>query len=125
MSEISGLEEYIESIRKKRRRLQDMKNVFLNSAQTEPDQFKRVTSKAFARHAEIMEDLFMNIEMLVIMNSGLINQNETLRDIVIQLQEVKGNQRMRLNIDNAFREYNEKVKNNLMNLLKVRQISYR
>jgi hypothetical protein len=83
LSEDHGLDQYIESICEKRQRLQDMKCVFLNSAQKEPDEFRRATSKALARHAEIMGDLFMNIEMLAIVNSGLKSQNEILKDIVI------------------------------------------
>lgn len=56
-----------------------------------------------------MEDLFKNIERLAIMNSALKSQNENLRDIVVQLQEVKANPRMQLNIDRAFREYDDQV----------------
>lgn len=107
MSEDRSLDQYIESICKKRQRLEDLKNTFQGAAQEEPDQFKRVTGKTFARCMEIMEDLFMNLEMLAIVNSGLRNQNEVLKDIVIQLQEVKANERMQLNIDKAFSEHSE------------------
>jgi hypothetical protein len=87
-----------------------MKDEFLKAAQSEPDQFRRLTSKTFARYAEIMEDLFMNLEMLAIVDSGLKSQNEMLKDIILELQEVKTDPRMISKIDKAFREYNEILK---------------
>ena len=87
-----------------------MKDEFLKLAQSEPDEFRRLASKTFSRYAEIMEDLFMNIEMLAITNAGLKNQNEILKDIVIQLQEVKNNKMMQSDIERAFREYDEQFK---------------
>ena len=104
------MEEYTDSIRKKKERLQKMKDEFLMAAKSEPDEFRRVASKTFARYAEIMEDLFTNIEMLAITNAGLKSQNEILKDIVIQLQEVKNNRMMQSDIERAFSEYNERSK---------------
>lgn len=105
-----GLEQYIEALREKRQKIEEMKRAFLITSQREPDEFKRATGKMFAKYADTMEYIFMNIEMLALMNLGLKNQNEVLKDIVIQLPEVKAESRIQLNIDSAFREYNEKLK---------------
>ena len=57
-----------------------------------------------------MEDLFTNIEMLAIGTAGLKTQNEILKNIVIQLQEVKTNEKMQLAIARMEKEYAEQFK---------------
>ena len=107
---MSALDEYVNSIRKKKERLQKIRDEFLKAARSEPDEFRRGASKTFARYAEIMEDLFMNIEMWAIGNAGLRSQNEILKNIVMQLQEVKTNARMRLDIAKIEKDYDEQFK---------------
>ena len=57
--ELRPLAEYVASISKKLELLKKMRAEFVNAAESEPDEFRRIASKTFARYADVMEDLFM------------------------------------------------------------------
>jgi hypothetical protein len=56
--------------------------------------------------AELKRFLLVWVESLVIANFGLKKQVDILKDILVQLREVKGNPAMMKDIDDAFRDYN-------------------
>jgi hypothetical protein len=118
VEELRSLGEYMKSIREKLKRLQMMRTEFLTTAKSEPDEFRRVASKTFARYAEVMEDLFMNIQMLAIANAGLRTQIETLRKIVEKLPEMKTNTMLQLEFEKTVNEYTEKFKKQYDEFLK-------
>jgi hypothetical protein len=49
---------YMESIRRKRQLLQDIKREFLDGVETEPEEFRKRTLKAFGRYAEIWKTFY-------------------------------------------------------------------
>jgi hypothetical protein len=53
--ELRPLAEYVASISKKLERLKKMRAEFVNAAESEPDEFRRIASKTFARYADVME----------------------------------------------------------------------
>lgn len=108
--ELRSLEEYMKSIREKLKRLEMMRSEFVNAAKSEEDEFRRIASKTFARYAEVMEDLFMNIQTLAIANAGLKSQIETLKDMVVQLPDVRKNKEVRMEFEKTVKEYAEKFK---------------
>src|SRR6476661_6675888 len=102
-----SLDEYRTSIVKKKEQLMDMVKAFQKPSEEEPDQFKRVVSKTFRKYAIIMEDIFHKLEMFAILNFGLRDQNEMLKNIINQLAELRQNPKMQLDIQETFEKYNE------------------
>ena len=105
--EMSALNEYRSFTQRSRENLRNISKSLGDAAKGETDQFKRVVAKGLSRDAAYLEDIFSNLEGFAILTSGLKSQNELLRDILVQLSEVKNNPQMLKDIENAFREYNE------------------
>jgi hypothetical protein len=102
---INNIYDYKQSFVKRRYRLRDMSEDFKISAQTEQDDFKRQTKLWFAEQTSIMEGIFMELEIQVIINAGLKAQIEDLKDIVLQLPDVKNNEQMQNKINQLFKQY--------------------
>jgi hypothetical protein len=63
-------------------------------------------TKRFVIDAKILRGLTKWIESLIVQNIGLKKQIDILKDIVVQLPEVKGNPAIMADIEKAFRDYN-------------------
>jgi hypothetical protein len=82
-----------------------MTNDLKLSAQSEQDDFKKNTKLWLARITKLIEDTYTQIELQAIMNSGLKAQIDLLKDIVVQLPDVKNNSQMQSDINRLFKQY--------------------
>ncbi len=78
---------------------------FARLASTAPSNFERVIEKALSKDGNEKRYLLNWIESLVIQNFGLKNQVDILKDILVQLREVKENPLMMEDIEKAFKDY--------------------
>jgi hypothetical protein len=100
------LDQIRKSFRTKRIALDTMLQEFAKHASNATNDFDRITNKSLVIDAKLIRNLTVWIEMLVIENIGLKKQIDILKDIVVQLREVKGNPEMMEDIEKAFRDYN-------------------
>lgn len=101
----TALNDFRSSIIRKKEQLKDINNAFRDLSEKESDPFRRLVSKTFSKYSKIMQDLFDNIEMFAILNSGLRDQNELLKNILLNLPAVKDNSRIQSDIEELFRQY--------------------
>jgi hypothetical protein len=99
------LDEYRKLIVKRRDKLKTMASDLKLSAQSEQDDFKRNTKLWFADLSATMENIYAHIELQAIANYGLKAQIELIKDIVVQLPEVKNNPQIQQDINRLFRQY--------------------
>ena len=88
-------------------------NAFKEPVESETDEFKRVVSKTLVKYAIIMEDIFNNIEMFAVLNSGFKDHTELLKNILAQLSEVKQNPQLQSYIQNAYDQFDERYRRQL------------
>jgi uncharacterized UPF0160 family protein len=100
-----GLEEYRRDVQAKKNKLIAFRDHFKQEADREVDEFKNKSDEAFAKCMEIMEDLFSNIETWAIAQAALKAQIDILRDIIIQLPEVKNNEKIQRDLDDLTKQY--------------------
>jgi hypothetical protein len=100
-----GLEEYRQVVQAKKKELIAFRDHFKQEADREVDDFKNKSDEAFAKCMEIMEDLFDNIETLAVAQVALKAQIDILRDIVVQLPEVRNNEKIKRDLNNLTKQY--------------------
>ena len=61
---------------------------FKSIANSEPDQFKRSIADNFALYAELLEDLYTNVDTLWVAAAAVKSQLDVIKDVVIQLPGV-------------------------------------
>ena len=108
--EIEGLNRYRQSLLRKRKRIKEINQQFLKETGSESDNFRKRIVDNINEHAVILEDLFLNLEMLIIANSALKSQLGLLRDILQSIPQIKENAKIQLHIDQIFRRYDELYK---------------
>ena len=108
--EIEGLNRYRQSLLRKRKRIKEINQQFLKETGSESDNFRKRIVDNINEHAVILEDLFLNLEMLIISNSALKIQLGLLRDILQSIPQIKENAKIQLHIDQIFRRYDELYK---------------
>ena len=108
--EIEGLNRYRQSLLRKRKRIKEINQQFLKETGSESDNFRKRIVDNINEHAVILEDLFLNLEMLIISNSALKSQLGLLRDILQSIPQIKENAKIQLHIDQIFRRYDELYK---------------
>jgi hypothetical protein len=67
---------------------------FTQEADRETENFKSLAYRTFAKSMDIMEDIFSNIETWAIAETALKAQIDIIRDIIVQLPEVKNNEKI-------------------------------
>ena len=100
------LDEIRKTFSARRAELNRKKLGFAQIAKNAPTRFEQITEKALAKDAQIMENQYMWIETLLVACFGLKKQVDILKDIVVQLREVKENPSMQSDIEKAFKDYN-------------------
>jgi hypothetical protein len=86
-------------------RLTTRKEQFARLASTASSDFERLTYKDLSKDAQEKRYLLNWIESLIIQNFALKNQIDIVKDIVVQLGEVKGHPQMMKDIDDAFKNF--------------------
>lgn len=103
-------EEDIDQIRKsfrtKRIALETMLQEYPKHADMATNDFDRITNKSLVIDAKLLRNLTKWIELLLISNVGLKKQIDLLRDILVQLPQVKGHPQIMKDIEDIFRDYN-------------------
>ena len=94
------------SFKDKRAQLTIMEQEFARLASIASSNFEQITEKALSMNAQLMRNQWVWIETLLIANFGLKKQVDILKDILVQLREVKGNREMMQDIEKAFKDYN-------------------
>jgi hypothetical protein len=107
--ETKALEEYRRSLHKKKQTLEEHRQMFQQLAQNETDEFKRLTEKMFVKCMDIMDDMFSNIEMWSIAQTGLKLQIVILKDILLELKEVQESPQLQGKINSLFRSYDSSI----------------
>jgi hypothetical protein len=102
---LKNIDEVRKSFLKKRNLLNTMYHQFESKARNAPNDFEREIYDAISKQALVTRSLTVWMESMVIGNLGMKMQHDTLKDIVIQLREVKGNPQMMEDIAAAFRDY--------------------
>jgi hypothetical protein len=102
----------LESIRKgfseRRNRLRILQNEFDRLSKTEKeDDFKRMSFDVMEDYASYMIDIYTRLEEIWISNFALKDQFELLKDIVIQLPDVKNNPQILQDIEKLFKKYDK------------------
>jgi hypothetical protein len=70
------------------------------NAEKETDSFKKAVLTTFSRMAVQMEDLYNNVEVLLIANHIATQKIEDLLDLTFNIQEVKNNPELKSQISN-------------------------
>lgn len=101
----------LESIRRgfaeRRNRLKILHNEFDRLAKNEQDESKRISHKVMGEYAYYMTDIYTRLEEIWISNFALKDQFELLKDIVIQLPDVKNNPNILQDIEKLFKKYDK------------------
>ena len=71
--------------------IQQRQTEFRSIASSEPDQLKRSIADNFALYAELLEDLYTNVDALWVAAAAVKSQLDVIKDIVIQLPGVADN----------------------------------
>jgi hypothetical protein len=100
------LDAHRRAIAANRKRIEEFSNRFDVEAKQESDEFKRYVKHNFSLCLLTMEQIYKELETLVLAQGMLKRQTEILKDIVIQLQEVKQNPMMQEDIRKYFKDYN-------------------
>ena len=102
---LKNIDEVGKSFLKKRNLLNTMYHQFENKARNASNDFERDIYDAISKQALVTRSLTVWMESMVIGNLGMKMQHDILKDIVIQLREVKGNPQMMEDIATAFKDY--------------------
>jgi hypothetical protein len=101
----------LESIRRgfaeRRNRLKIIQNEFDRLAKNEQDESKQISHKVMREYAYYMTDIYTRLEEIWISNFALKDQFELLKDIVIQLPDVKNNPNILQDIEKLFKKYDK------------------
>jgi hypothetical protein len=100
-----ALDDFRRKIQTRKKYLDDFEKEFKSLADTEPDEFKRISESTFSKYAEAIKDLYNDIEICAIVDSALKFKIDGLRDIVLELEEVKNNPGIQEKIRKLFQEY--------------------
>jgi hypothetical protein len=102
-------EETIDEIRKsfrvKRIALEKMLEEYSKNTNNATNDFDRLTNKGLVIDAKLLRNLTIWIETLIISNVGLKKQIDILKDILVQLPDVKGHPVIMKDIEEAFKDY--------------------
>ena len=90
---------------KRRIRLTILKNEFQKYANIEKNELQQLKNKILVEYASFMNDNYTRLEESWIANFALKDQLELLKDIVIQLPDVKNNPAFLQDIEKLFKKY--------------------
>jgi hypothetical protein len=99
---------YRKSIQMKKQKLQELTKEYTNLANGEQDLFRKNMANRISQYAEIMNDLYSNIEIRATANASFQVKLEGLRDIVYELKEVKESPEIQRNIRELFLNYKDR-----------------
>jgi hypothetical protein len=114
MSDEDIINEVRDKIRRKQEITQDLIKVWKLYLQIENEPYKQNIDKTFVNLCRLINNLYMHIEGLTIMNFGLKNQIDLLKDILLQIPMVKNNPDVQKDVEKLFSGYS----NNVDNLMK-------
>lgn len=101
--------EYRMNLLRKREELNQMKSELQSQADKENDEFRVSTKQTLSKYADILEDVFANIETIVTGQSALKLQIDTLKNAIFVLPEVKNNSNLQKEIESLIRKYNSSM----------------
>jgi hypothetical protein len=94
---------------KRKKELKKLIEIYENQLHAEKDDFKKLTLSNQKLLMELLDDVYNQIILWAIANTGLKTQIELLRDILVQLPDVKVNWEIRKDIENAFKDYDKQA----------------
>jgi hypothetical protein len=103
---LKQMDEVRKSFLKKRNLLNTMYHQFENKARHASSDFERDICDAISKQALVTRSLTVWMESMVVGNLGMKLQHDILKDIIVQLREVRENPQMMEDIETAFRDYN-------------------
>jgi hypothetical protein len=100
-----ALKVYRTTLQRMREQFRITSDHFHTLAKDESDPFKRLTLKMLSKYSTILEDAYTNIETLSVAQSAIKDQLDILKDIVVELPDVKENTDIQRKIRKYFNEY--------------------
>ncbi|MFB5598805.1 MAG: hypothetical protein ACE5SW_01070 [Nitrososphaeraceae archaeon] len=111
MSDVEILNELRDSLHLKRKQLNECKKIWENVSNEDINEISHLSGKTFVRLFEILNDLYKNLEAMYILNAGIKNETDMLRDIIIELPDVKNNPQTQNEVNQIFLDFSERFMN--------------
>jgi hypothetical protein len=102
----ADLEQIRKSFRTKRIAIETMLHEYPKHAKNATNHFDLLTNRGLVIDAKLLRGLSKWTEILIIQNIALKKQIDLLKDILVQLPQVKGHPQIMKDIEEAFRDYN-------------------
>jgi hypothetical protein len=111
LSDVEVLDELRDSLHLKRKQLHECKKIWENVSNEDINVVLQLSEKTFVKVFEIVNDLYKNLEAMYILNAGMKNETDMLRDIIIELPDVKNNPQTKTEINQIFLDFSERFMN--------------
>lgn len=111
MSDVEILNELRDSLHLKRKQLNECKKIWESVSNEDINEISHLSGKTFVRLFEILNDLYKNLEAMYILNAGIKNETDMLRDIIIELPDVKNNPQTQNEVNQIFLDFSERFMN--------------
>lgn len=111
MSDVEIVNELRDSLHLKRKQLNECKKIWENVSSEDINEISHLSGKTFVRLFEILNDLYKNLEAMYILNAGIKNETDMLRDIIIELPDVKNNPQTQNEVNQIFLDFSERFMN--------------
>lgn len=111
MSDVEILNELRDSLHLKRKQLNECKKIWESVSNEDINEISHLSGKTFVRLFEILNDLYKNLEAMYILNAGIKNETDMLRDIIIELPGVKNNPQTQNEVNQIFLDFSERFMN--------------